>query len=194
MNALRPSNARPGRTPRRGESGSAYVVALLALLILTFLALALVFVTQTEVQLGSNQRTVSRTFYSAETGLAAATARVLTKRAYEPFRFIQNEVRVGNQRVADEIRVSLVAPIAMEPCDWCPVNDDGFPSFYKVNHAMTIDARRIAWQDNGQVLPPANPDRVLSSRTVSVMYEFQPWQEPPPEAAGTQAQLQQVRF
>jgi hypothetical protein len=35
---------------------------------------------------------------------------------------------------------------------------------------------------------------VLSSRSVSAMYEFQPWQEPPPEASGNEAQLQQVRF
>lgn len=187
--------AAPHPPSRSGESGSAYVVALLALLILTLLGLALVFVTQTEVQLGSNQRTGTRTFFSSEAGLGAATARVLTKRAYEPFRFVMNGIKVGDQRVADEIRVTQVVPISLEPCDWCPVNDDGVPAFYKVNHALSVEARRIAWTDTGTAVPPAAAvERVLATKTVSSMYEFQPWQEPPPEAAGTAAALQQVHF
>jgi hypothetical protein len=192
MNVSRPAAA-PSHLARSGESGSAYVVALLALLILTLLGLALVFVTETEVRLGSNQRTISRTFFSSEAGLGAATARVLTKRAYEPFRFVMNSVKVGDQRVADEIRVSQVVPISIEPCDWCPVNDDGVPAFFKVNHALTVEARRVGWSDNNP-LPPYPPERVLARQNVSVMYEYQPWQEPPPEAAGTAAALLQVHF
>src|SRR6185436_7698356 len=127
-------------------------------------------------------------------GLGGATARVLTKRAYEPFRFVMNGIQLGDQRVADEIRVSQVVPISLEPCDWCPVNDDGVPAFYKVNHALSVEARRVGWTDTGSPIPPVVPERVLARQNVSVMYEFQPWQEPPPEAAGTAAALLEVHF
>jgi len=41
---------------------------------LTILALSLALVTQTEVQVGSNERTVTRTFYAADSGLGIAAA------------------------------------------------------------------------------------------------------------------------
>ena len=46
------------KTQIRSEAGSAYVITLLALVVLTILALSLALVTQTEVQVGSNERTV----------------------------------------------------------------------------------------------------------------------------------------
>ena len=65
------------KTQIRSEAGSAYVITLLALVVLTILALSLALVTQTEVQVGSNERTVSRTFYSADSGLGVAVAEAL---------------------------------------------------------------------------------------------------------------------
>ena len=57
------------RSPRPSETGSAYIVTLLALVVLTILALALAMVTQTEVQVGANEKTINRTFYAADSGL-----------------------------------------------------------------------------------------------------------------------------
>jgi hypothetical protein len=43
-------------------------------------------------------------------------------------------------------------------------------------------------------MPPLDGSaEVLSEKRQTVMYEFQPWQEPPPEAVGDAAQLQQLR-
>ena len=68
----------PGRAPRsRGEAGSAYMAVLLVLVILTIFGLALILITQTEMQVGSNERTLARTFYAADAGIEMATAKAL---------------------------------------------------------------------------------------------------------------------
>lgn len=167
-------------TARRGERGSAYIVVLLALVVLTIIGLSLVMVTQTEVQLGANERTINRTFYAAQSGLEVAAARALTAQAYAPFTYVQNETHLGDERIADQVQVSVFTPISKEPCDWCPVNDDGVPKFYKVNHIVTATARRVNWEGSG--LPPAGA-KVIAQSQLSVMFEFQPWRQPPLEAA-----------
>ncbi|HKI85589.1 MAG TPA: hypothetical protein VKA53_02475, partial [Thermoanaerobaculia bacterium] len=49
----------------RRQEGSAYIVALLALLVLSIVGLALALITQTEQEAGSNERSINRVFYSA---------------------------------------------------------------------------------------------------------------------------------
>jgi len=71
------------RRARRGEAGSAYMIVLLVLVVLTILALSLAFLTQTEVQIGGNERVTNRVFYAAESGIAAATARALVTADYK---------------------------------------------------------------------------------------------------------------
>ena len=65
------------RGARPEESGSAYLIVLLVLVVLTILGLSLVSITQTEMQIGSSERVDNRTFYSADAGIGIATARVL---------------------------------------------------------------------------------------------------------------------
>ena len=67
---------------RRHEAGSAYIITLLALVVLTILALTLALVTQTEVQVGANEKTANRTFYAADSGLGIAAAEALTSGRY----------------------------------------------------------------------------------------------------------------
>lgn len=181
------------RPPRRGERGSAYIAALLVLAVLAIVGLSLVMITETEMRIGSNERTINRTFYAVESGLGVAAARVLTTRAYKPFSYIQDEVQVGNQRVADLVDVTLMVPISIEPCDWCPRNDDGVPKFYKINHAVTAAARRVGWSGAGMPPPDAT---VLAQRQVTVMFEFQPFDSPGKEAPDIfdPVQLAQIKF
>lgn len=161
---------------RRGERGSAYIVVLLALVVLTIIGLSLVMVTQTEVQLGSNERTINRTFYAAESGLRFAAARYAATRTYKPFTYIQNEspLGLGGQRIADEVRVTVFAPISKAPCDWCPVNEND-KRYYDVNNIVTATARRVGWQGAG--MPPANA-KVFSQSQVSVMVRLTNSEDP----------------
>jgi type II secretory pathway component PulK len=163
---------------RRGERGSAYIVVLMALVVLTIVGLSLVMVTQTEVQLGSNERTINRTFYAAESGLRFAAARYAATRAYKSFTYIQNELPLGlgGQRIADEVQVTVFAPIAKAPCDWCPVNANE-KQYFDVNNLVTSTSRRMGWSGSG--MPSSDPNaKVLSQAQISVMVRLANSEDP----------------
>jgi hypothetical protein len=185
------------RSPHPAEAGSAYIITLLALVVLTILALSLALVTQTEVQVGSNERTVNRIFYAADSGLGIAAAEALASGRYTSTTVILNKISVGlgsssAANVADRVTISALVPIQTIRCDWCPANANGVPKFWKVNHAVTATAQRVAWSGTGD--PPANAT-LLGQKTLSAMFEFQPWPTPPVESIPTDANtLAQVKF
>lgn len=176
---------------RRGEAGSAYILTLMALVILTVLGLALALSTQTEVQVGANEKTIHRTFYAADSGLGIAAAQALSSGRYTPTTVVLNRTQVGNANIADRVRISTLAPILTVRCDWCPANDDGVPKFWKVHHAATATSERIAWEGNGA---PPDDATLLGQKTLSVMFEFQPWPTPPVESIAEADALTQVKF
>src|SRR5262249_14397393 len=74
---------REGSIPcRRGEAGSAYMIVIGALAVLSTIGLALIAVTQTEFQIGGSERVNNRVFYAADSGIAVATARALVSGDY----------------------------------------------------------------------------------------------------------------
>ncbi|HEV8577463.1 MAG TPA: pilus assembly PilX N-terminal domain-containing protein [Thermoanaerobaculia bacterium] len=179
------------RAARAGEAGSAYIVALLALVVLTILGLALALVTQTEVHMGANERTVNRNFYAADSGLGVAAAEALASGRYAAATVILNRSNVGGLNTADRVRISPLAPILTVRCDWCPANDDGVPKFWKVHHAVTATSDRISWPGSG---PPPADATLLGQKTLSVMFEFQPWPTPPVDSIADTEALQQIKF
>jgi hypothetical protein len=182
---------KPAPHGSRREAGSAYILTLLALVVLTILALSLAMITQTELQVGANEKKVNRTFYSADSGLSIAAAQALAAGRYTATTVLLNHRRVGNANVADRVRISPLTPILTVRCDWCPANDDGVPRFWRVNHAVTATAERIAWNGNGA--PPANATP-LAQKRLSAMFEFQPWPTPPVESIADGEALEQVEF
>jgi Tfp pilus assembly protein PilX len=177
------------------EAGSAYITTLLALVVLTLLAMALVFVTGTEVQIATNERNSNRTFYSSDSGLGIAAGQALASGNYGPNILMLNQQTVGGSNVAERVEIAPMAPILVGRCDLCPANDDGVPEFWKVNHATTATAQRVAWNGtwNGEgALPPAA--QLLGQKTLSVMFEFQPWPTPPVESIADATELQKIKF
>jgi PilX N-terminal len=61
-----------GSSGRRGERGFALVLAILSLMLLTFLGLTLATTTSTELQIATNYRWSQQALYNAEAGLEAA--------------------------------------------------------------------------------------------------------------------------
>jgi hypothetical protein len=184
-------NANP--CSRRGEAGSAYIITLLALVVLTILALSLALVTQTEVQVGANEKTINRTFYATDSGLGIAAAEVLASRRYTSVTVILNRVRdpLTGVTTADRVTILPIVPFPPVRCDWCPANDDGTPKFWKVNHLAHATTQRVAW-DSSTPTPPANAT-VLGHKTLSAMFEFEPFPSPPPEALPEGAALQALQ-
>jgi hypothetical protein len=186
-------------TRRSGEAGSAYIVTLLALVVLTILALSLVLVTSTETQIGTNEKTINRVFYSADTGLGIAAASALTSSSYTGRTLLLNwtvNPLDSDLITADRVTVSPMVPISTVRCDWCPANDDGVPKFWKVNHFVSSSAARIAWDEDtwdGSGEPPASV-RPLGQKTLCTMFEFQPWATPPVDSLPDAATLAQMSF
>ena len=178
-----------------GEAGSAYLTTLLALVVLTILAMALVFVTSTEVRMATNEVSSNRNFYSSDSGFAVAAAQALVSNSYKPNTLLINQQTVGNVNTADRVQGTAFAPILVVRCDLCPANDDGVPEFWKVNHATMATAQRVTWAGTwtGEgALPPAA--QLLGQKTLSVMYEFQPWPTPPVESIADATELQKIKF
>jgi hypothetical protein len=179
------------RSPRPSEAGSAYIVTLLALVVLTILALALTMVTQTEVQVGANEKTINRTFYAADSGLGVAAAEALTNARYDGLTVILNQKTVGTYNTADRVRISSFVPILLVRCNWCPANESGLPKFWNVQHAVTATSERVAW--NGPGSPPTDAT-LLGQKTLSATFSFQPWTTPPVESLPEGDALKQVKF
>ena len=67
---------RANRAPA-SQHGSVYVITLVVLLVLTVLGLSIALITQSEMQIGTNERMGETMFYAADSGIEVATAKAL---------------------------------------------------------------------------------------------------------------------
>jgi Tfp pilus assembly protein PilX len=169
----------------RGEAGSAYIVVLLVLVILAIFGIALSLITQTESQVGSNERTINRTFYAADAATERALMRAIDGANAEPETVFftdsgQALLGGGKLELGTQVEVSAVWPIESYYCDLCQVNDSGYsnPFYRKVTHAVTARATRFATLNAGGARTP------VAQKTVSVMYEVHPAPEAIPPLRG----------
>lgn len=175
---------------RRAESGSAYLVAILALVVLTIAGLSLALITQTEMQIGANEKMIERSFYAADSGIALSTARTLVERrpAWSELYQIQDPEGVA-LRLEHLVDVSPFFPIDSGPCNLCDVSNAGQyggRNYQRTNHAVTSTAvRRFPGSD----VP-------LAERSLAAMVEFQPWELPPQavRAVLDQDQLAKIKY
>jgi len=146
---------------------------LLALVALTILGLAIATVTETERQLGNNERTLERVLTAADTGIQVATAKVLVVPDNRPLRLeLADPGPDPGVTVQNEVDVTPLRPLLVTPCNLCMINQGS--EFFKIDHAVTANVTRVAWSGTGP--RPAQPLPV-ARRSVSVMIDFQPWQQ-----------------
>jgi len=168
---MKRSKRDPAETAR--ERGSAYVVTLLALVVLTILALSLTLVTQSEMQIGTNERIIQRVFYAADAGIALSTARALVSNDFSERTFRLKEPD-SNPLISFESRVNVSAlvPILDSPCNLCEINNAGTYSenaYRKIGHALSVFATRVGGPDDTQT----------AAKLISAMIDVQPWKDPP---------------
>lgn len=172
--SLPPGPGSAGLRPRRpSEAGSAYLVAILALVVLTIVGLSLALITQTEMQIGANEKMIERSFYAADSGISLSTARTLVARrpAWSELYEIEDPAGVG-LRLEHLVDVSPFFPIATGPCNLCDISNAGqygSKNYQRTNHAVTSTAVRR--------FPGA--DVPLAERSLTAMVELQPWELPP---------------
>ena len=162
----------PNRAPRAQE-GSVYLMSLVVILILTVMGLSIALVTQSEMQIGVNERLNETMFYAANSGIEVATAKALVLPDLRRMRLDQVvPSALPGLNVRNRVDVSRFRPILNTPCDLCQINEG--VSYAKINHQVSATASRIGWQGAAATVPD-NPTR-LAQKQVEMMIAFQPWQ------------------
>ncbi len=160
------------RNKSRGrQEGSSYIVALFVIVILTILGLSLSLVTETESQIGANERSMQRIFFATEVGAQVATAKTLVIPDSRPMTLDLPETdAIGAVTIIDRIDVSPMAPIQSSPCNLCQINHGN--QFFKLNHALTTNANRLGWTLGKD--PDTDPPTTLGAAVVGMMIDIQP--------------------
>lgn len=141
-----PADALRGRR-RRGEAGSAFAVALLVLLVLSIAGLALTLMTQTEVRIGSNERTTNRSFYAADSGIEVATALNnvyglgSTSTVFKVNTTNQDTGLTPATTFSDQVTVTPLITLYSAPCPYCQVNQNN-TNYYFVTYVVNSTAAR----------------------------------------------------
>jgi hypothetical protein len=170
------------------EAGAAYVVALMVLVILTILGLGLAIVTQTEMQVGANEKTLQRVFYAADSGISAAITRAMVEAYHESEIYnLDDPDSPPGVTVVHEITTSPFHLLLRAPCDLCQINNTGqygAQQYFNVNYAVTARAKRKAGS------------MVLADKELSSMVEIQPYPVPIEslEAIQDPSELAKIRF
>lgn len=163
------------RTPRLrrrdGESGSAYIIALLLLVVFTVLGLGLTLITQTEMQLGANEKTLQRSFYAADSGLSLKQAEALTEADFASKTYTMQDLGMATPGLTtQQVETSPFYPIEKSPCNLCDINNQGEyreNSFWRLNYAATVEASRFV----------GSSTEATAMKTIATMVSVQPWRD-----------------
>ncbi len=157
--------------PSRSEEGSAYVIALMILFVLTVIGISLTLVTQTEVLVGSQERAIQSVFYAAEGGLNAGVARALQANTL-PFNYERRQQvsipGVANPlTIAESVDMTGFAPVSYATCFGCEENF-GTSEYAAILFAATSQATRMGADLTG------DEDVPLARKAITTMMQFFP--------------------
>ncbi|MDX1630624.1 MAG: pilus assembly PilX N-terminal domain-containing protein [Thermoanaerobaculia bacterium] len=165
------NNGSHRRARRNTESGSAYIIALLLLVVFTVIGLGLTLITQTEMQLGANEKTLQRSFYAADSGLSLKQAEALTEADFASKTYTLQDLGMASPGLAtQEVDTSPFFPIEKSPCNLCDINNQGEyreNSFWRLNYAATAEASRYV----------GSSAEATSMKTIATMVSVQPWRD-----------------
>ena len=160
-----------GLEARRAERGSAYLFVLLALLVLTIIGMSVVVITQTEVQIGAAEKTVTRVLYGADAGarIQLAQKMVGNEGRKTRYNFLADVVAVG-ATLTEDVDTSPILVAYKGDCNLCTINEDSENKKAAINFVTNAQGRRIGVAGSATT-PQAN-------KLVSIMYFVQPPDEP----------------
>jgi hypothetical protein len=164
---------RPRGRPQPQRTGSAYLVALLALALLTGVGLVTALIAQTEMLIGGNERAIQGLFYAAESGLAASLARALADDNYSPAVLDLPSHQGGG--ISHHVETSAFHLVLSVPCNLCEVGAAGYGAdrWRRLAFAVTARARRGS----------AGRGLWSGEAAQSTLIEVEPWS--PPDATST---------
>ena len=151
---------------RKGEAGSAYLVVLMLLVVLTVIGLSLSVITQTEVIIGGSEKQSTRQLYSAGSAvqMAAVYEIVASDSAQHQMTLAERQENFFGQNltISDKLCTTPFVQVAVSTCNLCMMNQD---SGYKAStYGVTANALR-------------HGDTSLAARrTVGAMLALEPWE------------------
>lgn len=151
------------------EKGSAYVIVLLVLVVLTILGLSVSLVTEVEILASGQERSLERVFYAAESGVHLAVANVLSRGRYNPSTHLRNPLGTASGAVVElreQVETSPFICVADVPCDLCSINQGR--QFSRRNHLVASAARRVG-------LDPADEEVVLARKDIASAVDVEPF-------------------
>ena len=151
----------PASSRSSAESGSTYLFVLLVLFVLTILGLSLSIVTQTEVQIGAAQKSVTRVLFGADAGTDAQLASVLVTGSGPKHRY---DLGVATM-LDDNVDTSPILSTHTATCNLCESNM-GKKQYVVTNFVVNGEGRRSTGTGIDTV--------VQSNKLVSTMLMVQP--------------------
>lgn len=154
------------RAARRGERGSAYIIALLVLLALTVIGLSLALTTGSEIDIGANERTANRVFYAADAGIGEATTHLIFSNDNQPRTYtLLDPLDPLKATTGVRVEVTPFHAINDAPSNLSEINQGS--EFLKITYAVNALATRFA---------RGSTDVVLAQKRLGVMLDIDPQQ------------------
>jgi Tfp pilus assembly protein PilX len=177
---------RPRVPARAAERGSAYLFALMVLLVLTIVGLSLAVVTQSEVQIGGAEKTAVRVLYSSDAALRVQLASLFFNDPQERTLQFNPTVSFTGVDLQDRVQASAFFPIYSGPCNLCAVNT-GNERFWNINHAVSAQTLRISSSGGSDL-------STYADKTLGQMFLVQPMRERSIEALRGVSSLDTIRY
>ena len=163
-----------------------FLVALIALSVLTLIGLSLAMVTETEMIMGANEWVVTETHFAAEAGLNVAMAQLLVTADPSPVDFVVPSYfgRLdGRNQIGFEIKSSGSVDVDRGPLPYSTanMNDDNQPQY--VYSYTTVRSQRTAWSQ-GKDVPDCDDTKknVLGQKHLLTALYYAPMDAPSTES------------
>jgi len=179
------------RSQRRRQGGSAFILVLMALVVLTIFGLALASITQSELTIGSNDRGIWRAFYDADTGRNILIARKIVNNDPNGKTYVMpDSVRsLGTaESTRDQVEVSMLLPVLTAPCNLCEINNATSynPPYVRSNGVAVQFGSRVGVQADQRSTV------TIPQRSVGENLDIQPTQVPPEKTYANQQEIDKI--
>ena len=169
------------RTYRRGQEGSALLIALLAMIFLTVIGLTLAMVAETEMLIGTNEQIAGENFVAAEAGIATAVSQLLVNNDLESrFFALQSKNLDGsirdmsgsNRTLGYSVDFTDVYPTARQCAPYSDCGEQA-PGDHKYSYFFftRVRSRRLAWPAS-QAVPDCGSEAKRNPDTPTTLQYF----------------------
>ncbi len=135
------------RTVNR-QRGSALLMVLMVMLLVTSLALSLTFVTELEMQLGGTEKVITNNAYAAESGIHAALGAIMVTHDWGGEKFALVEGPSGTDRlIGHRVLTSRVQGVGPPQAPPLTIANEGEGRYHSFSVVLTSVAQRVSWPD-----------------------------------------------